>query len=450
MEMNIKKYLIFFLIIGLSGLSRVDAQQIETLTLEKAIQSALENNKIIDIKGLQVMESEARIKEASIKKYPVVSLNSAYQYNVNTGVLTIPAGTMGALPIGGSNIVLPRSDLDFELGKHNTYNAGVSAYQPITQLGKINTGIKISETDKAIASLEHTKTKLQVTNAVEQLYYGILATRKRMEEYQKNIEVAKLKLYDVQSALLAGKTVEANEAGLHAEIANEGQELLKLKFQDEDYIAELKKLTGITGNEFTLAAIDTAVSLVPTLDEYQVNANNNNTDISLTALQKEKSGLAIKAAKQSYLPDFGVLAGYTYQQGNTIMANSLPYAGVSLKWNLQDVWSNKQVIAQRKLQQKQAEQNNLYTKQQTTVSVEKTYRKMKQAEELIAVAQKAVYYRKAELKIEKDKKEAGLGKPVNVLEIEAELAKSEADLYGAMMSYKASYAELQLLTSKRN
>jgi len=179
MEMNIKKYLIFFLIIGLSGLSRVDAQQIETLTLEKAIQSALENNKIIDIKGLQVMESEARIKEASIKKYPVVSLNSAYQYNVNTGVLTIPAGTMGALPIGGSNIVLPRSDLDFELGKHNTYNAGVSAYQPITQLGKINTGIKISETDKAIASLEHTKTKLQVTNAVEQLYYGILATRKQ-------------------------------------------------------------------------------------------------------------------------------------------------------------------------------------------------------------------------------------------------------------------------------
>ena len=446
--MNIKIYLIFSLTIVLSGLSRVHAQQTEPLTLEKAIQSALENNKIIRIKDLQVKESEARIKEANIKKYPVVSLNGAYQYNVNIGVLTIPAGTMGTLPIGGSNIVLPGSDLDFELGKHNTYNAGVSAYQPITQLGKIKTGIKISETDNAIASLEHTKAKLQVTNAVEQLYYGILATRKRMEEYQKNIEVAKLKLYDVQSALLAGKTVEASEAGLHAEIANEGQELLKLKFQDEDYVAELIKLTGITGNEITLAAIDTAIALGPSLDEYQVNATSNNTDISLTALQKEKSGLAIKAAQQNYLPELGVLAGYTYQHGNAIMANNLPYAGVSLKWNLQDVWSNKQMIAQRKLQQQQAEENILYTKQQTTVSVEKAYRKMKQAEELIAVAQKAVYYRKAELKIENDKKEAGLGKPINVLQIEAGLAKSEADLYGAMMSYKASYAELQLLTGK--
>ncbi len=450
MRISINKYLIFFVVVGLAGLSAVHAQQADSLTLQAAIQSALENNRLIHIKELQVKESEAKIKEANIKKYPAVSLNSAYQYNVNTGSLIIPAGTMGTLPLGGSEVPLPGDDLEFELGKHNTFNAGVTVCQPLMQLRKINTGVKISKTENAIAALEHTKVELQITNAVEQLYYGILAIRKRMLEYQKNIEVAQLKLYDVQSALFAGKTVAANEAGLHAEMANEEQELLKLKFEEEDYIAELKKLTGITGNEIVLADVDAAVTFSPGLDEYQTEASSNNTDIRLTELQKERSGLAIKAARQSYLPDLGVVVGYTYQEGNSIMAKSLPYAGVNFKWNIQDVFSNRQVVSQRQFQQLQAEENNQYTKQQTTVSVEKAYRKLKQAEDLIAVAQKAVSYRKAQLKIESDKNEAGIGQAIDVLETEAELAKSEADLYGAMMSYKASYAELQLLTGKGN
>ena len=200
MRISINKYLIFFVVVGLAGLSAVHAQQADSLTLQAAIQSALENNRLIHIKELQVKESEAKIKEANIKKYPAVSLNSAYQYNVNTGSLIIPAGTMGTLPLGGSEVPLPGDDLEFELGKHNTFNAGVTVYQPLMQLRKINTGVKISKTENAIAALEHTKVELQITNAVEQLYYGILAIRKRMLEYQKNIEVAQLKLYDVQSA----------------------------------------------------------------------------------------------------------------------------------------------------------------------------------------------------------------------------------------------------------
>ena len=109
------------------------------------------------------------------------------------------------------------------------------------------------------------------------------------------------------------------------------------------------------------------------------------------------------------------------------MAKSLPYAGVNFKWNIQDVFSNRQVVSQRQFQQLQAEENNQYTKQQTTVSVEKAYRKLKQAEDLIAVAQKAVSYRKAQLKIESDKNEVGIGQAIDVLETEAELAKSRTE-----------------------
>ena len=158
----------------------------------------------------------------------------------------------------------------------------------------------------------------------------------------------------------------------------------------------------------------------------------------------------IKAAKLSYLPDLGVFAGYTYQEGNSIMPKSNPYAGASLKWNIHDIFSNKQVLSQRQYVQEQAEANEKYTKEQTAVSIEKAYRKMKQAEELIGVVNKAVDYRKAELRLKNDKKQTGIAKPIEVLETEAALAKSEADLYAAIMNYKIALAELKMLTETIN
>ena len=48
MRISINKYLIFFVVVGLAGLSAVHAQQADSLTLQAAIQSALENNTILN------------------------------------------------------------------------------------------------------------------------------------------------------------------------------------------------------------------------------------------------------------------------------------------------------------------------------------------------------------------------------------------------------------------
>lgn len=450
MNRQFLKYIVAVLLLSILTTNGIQAQQVVTLTLEQAIEAAKNNNDLLRIKQLQVLEQEARIKENKVKFYPAVTVNAGYQYNSSVGQLAIPSGAFGTLPLyypttGVVNIVMPNEEKTFDVSKHGNVNAGTTVYQPLTQLGKIKTGVDIAKMDKAISTLEQSKTELQIINAIEQYYYGILAVRNRKEEAQKNIEVAKLKEYDVQSALQAGKTTEVSEIGLKADIANEEQELLKLTFQEEDYLAEFKKLTGVAADELVLADRDIGGAVSTSLEEYQASAAENNVDRQITNLQKQKSELAIKAAKQSYLPDVGVFVGYAYQQGNSIMPESNPYAGASFKWNIQDIFSNKQVLSQRHYVRQQAEANERYTREQTSVSIEKAYRKMKLAEELIAVAQKVVNYRKAELKIKTDQKQTGLGKPINVLETEAASAKAEADLYGAIMSYKIALAELKML-----
>ena len=64
----------------------------------------------------------------------------------------------------------------------------------------------------------------------------------------------------------------------------------------------------------------------------------------------------------------------------------------------------------------------------------------------IVIAQKAVNYRKDELKIQQDKKDAGLNIEADLLNTKSMLAKAQADLLSAKLNYRIAYSDLRILT----
>jgi outer membrane protein TolC len=417
------------------------AQQPMPLDLQQAIDLALQHNRALHIKKLQQSEKEAKLHEDAIKQYPAVTVSSAYQYNQNLGALNIPAGYFGALPLGGTTIELPNKDASFELGKHNNFNAGVTVYQPITQLGKIKAGMEVTKTDVLIAEQESRKAALQIRQAVEKLYYGLLINQQQQVTANANLQLAQMKQFDVESALMAGKTVDASKAGLQANVADEEQNLLKLQIQADDYMADLQQLTGITADSVILAKVD--YSPQPISDSI---SGDNNVDIRLATLTRVKTEQAIKAAQRSYLPDFGLMAGYTYQTGNVLYPSSNPFVGASFKWNIQDIFSNKQVMHQRNFQLQQSTEYVANTQETVNHDIAKAKRRINQAIALIAVAQKAVNYRQDELKIQQDKQDAGLNIEADLLNTKSMLAKAQADLLSAQLNYRIAISDLRILT----
>ncbi|KAA9340381.1 TolC family protein [Larkinella humicola] len=425
------------------------AQQGEPLTLQKAIDLALQNNHLLNAKKWQVEEKRAQVKESEIKKYPSVSVSSTYQYNANLGALVIPQGSFGSLPLSAENVVaLPNADKTFVLGNHHTFNVGATVYQPVSQLGKIRTGIDLAKTDVRMAEMEKEKAALRIRQTVEKVYYGLLITRKQKEEAQAKLDLAHLKLYDVESALLSGKTVDAGKVGLQANIADEEQNLLKLTIQAEDYTADLKQLTGILTPSFIPEDVMPAVQTSHSVEEAKTIATTHNVNLKIATLGQIKTELAIKAAKLSYRPDVGLIAGYTYQTGNVLYPANNPFAGVSFKWNIQDLVANKQVLNQRGFLLQQARENVANTQEQVTNDIEKAYRKINQATALIAVAEKAVNYRTQELKIQNDRKDAGLNTQADILTTKSLLAKAQADLYAAQLNYRLAQSDLKILTGE--
>jgi len=425
------------------------AQEVKSLTLETAVELALQNNHLLNIRKLQVEEKQQKINEDRVKYFPVIGLGGSYQYNTRLPELVIEQGRFGGLPLGGTIIPLPAIDERFDLGQHNVYNAGVTFYQPVTQLGRINAGVNYSKTEMHIAETEELRAVMQVKQVVEKLFFGLLITGKQIEEAELKLSLAVTKLHDGESALAAGKITESGTIGLSAAAADEEQNLLRLRMQYDDYVSDLVQLTGLNPGERLLpepvahedfqesiAAIDTSLS----------RASEGNNDLRIAMLNKTRADYSIRASRYSYLPDVGILGGYTYQEGTDIYPKNNAYIGASLKWNLNDAFANRMIQRQRMYLKQQAEENLLNTKEQVNRDIAKAYRRLIQSGGLIKVAVKAVEYRKADLKIVSDRRKSGLNMESDLLAAKAAMAKAEADLFAAQLNYRIALSELKILT----
>ena len=424
------------------------AQTATSLSLENAKNLALQNNHLLNVRKLQVEEKRYKVSEDKVKYLPAIIAGGSYQYNSDLPSLTIEQGRFGVLPLGAILIPLPAKDEVIEMGNHNNYQAGVTLYQPITQIGRINAGVNVSKTEYGIAQNEEAKAENQIRQAVEKLYFGPLVIQKQIEEAELKVTLAKMKLADVVSAVSAGKTTESNSYGLSAAEADEEQNLLKLKIQYEDYAADLKQLTGLApGSSITLEPVnaESLIENIPAIDTALNDAVAGNSDLKIASLYKTKADNAIRASKFSYLPDIGLLGGYTYQNGSVIYPKNNAFVGASLKWNLQDALSNRTVQLQRISARKQAEENFANTKEQVSKDIVKAYRKLKQSEELIRVAEKVVIYRREDLKIQNNRSSSGLNLVADVLGAKAAMAKAESDYYAAQLNYRITLSELKIL-----
>lgn len=428
----------------------VNAQEnSERLNLQKVIGLAVQNNRLLNIKRMQVDEKQQKVKEDRVKFFPSVILGGAYQYNDHVPALNVSRGTFGELPLGGINIPLPATDKTFELGSHDLYGAGAILYQPISQIPKIKAGVDISNTELQIVKIEQIKATMQIKQTAEKLYFGLLILQKQKEEAKIKLLLAQRKLYDVESAVLAGKTTLSNEIGLNANVADEEQNLLKINIQFDDYAADLKRLTGLpSASTFVLDPVfveDVPAKAAP-VDTLVHKAQEGNNDLKMAALYKTKAEHAVKASQYSYLPDFGVMGGYTYQEGFTLYPENNTFIGVLMKWNIQDVFSNTYVKRQRLSLKKQAEENLADTREQVNTDIEKAHRKLTQSAELITVANKVLTFRREDLKIQTDRYHAGLNLEADLLAAKAAMAKAEADVFAAQLHYRIALTDMQILT----
>ncbi|GAB3573606.1 efflux transporter outer membrane subunit [Spirosoma luteolum] len=418
------------------------------LTLAQAQEQALLQNRRLKIARYKVDEADLKVTEARSRRLPFVVANGFYTYNGVTRDLTLPRGAIGVLP-GATPVALPQQDLTLFKAKHNLFLGNVVAIQPISQLGKIKDGIEVAQTDVALARTQVSQAERAIRQGVEKLYFGLLIARKQQEQAQASVELTKVRLYDVESGLLAGKTDAVNKVGLQADLANQQQQLLQLQNQVEDYTADLNELMGQPAETpLALAEVGGIGPELPAQSAYLDAAKTGNPDQLEADQTRQKATLGVQAARKEYIPNLSAMGGYLFQNVIGDLPQSNYFLGLQLSYALLDFGRRKSTLQQRLSQQKQADENQQYTREHIAGDIQKAYRKARQAQSLLPIATQAVQYRRDELKLRQDRLAAGLALKRDVLETQQAVSKAEVDLYSAQLAYRLAVSDLERLSGR--
>lgn len=414
-------------------------QDNQPLTLTELKAMAVKQNRLLTIGAYRVTESRDSLAAVKSKYYPNLNANAAYVYN-DKNQIGIQQGQLGMI----QGIPIPTQNSVYNTN-HSIFAGMVRLEQPLTQLTKIATGVKAGQTDVAISEQRQSKSVQQVSQYAEKLYYGILISQKQLVQARISIQLINLQIYDVQSALMAGKTDSVNLYGLEAKLAGQQQKLMQTQNQLDNYKADLNVLLGRGADTPLELAEPTAPgpNLQP-LDYYLNQAGTGNPDIKIASLTQQKTVYGITAAQKQYLPDISAFAGYSRQDITNLLPNNNFNAGLMLTWTIFDFGTRRAILHQRQVQQKEATENLSYTQERVRADLDKAYRNVSQSQLLITAAAKAVKYRQRELALKKSALLAGKVLKQDVLTTENDLAQAEADYYSARFNYQLALSDVEV------
>src|ERR1051326_2705182 len=166
--------------IGLLSISKAAAQESvpHLLTLDEAVQIAIANNRSLKITSLEVDKSKWKLAEVKTKRLPSFSGTVLGSELLNEVSFSFPAGSFGTIPGGGplpstvTQVKRSRQPIAYVLGE---------AKQPLSQLYKIQLGVRAQQLGTELASQKARAEKQNLVKDVKQAYYSVLQSESELE-----------------------------------------------------------------------------------------------------------------------------------------------------------------------------------------------------------------------------------------------------------------------------
>ncbi|MBT5733137.1 MAG: TolC family protein [Lentimicrobiaceae bacterium] len=450
---------IYLLIIFFSFSVNLTSQVTGKLTLDEAVEMALNENKLIKISQQRIIGSEAKLSEMKSNYFPRIVLESVGVYNsdpnlyINKGQLNNLYDQLVEDEIIDDwlkeNAPLPPRKITFLGGNDFAVKSNAAIYQPLTQLTSINTGRKVAELDVEISKLNYDDVKSQIRLGVKELFYGILIQDAKVNEASQELEYKKAEYQDAVNAYEAGEMLLLDVTSAKAEIFEAEQDLLNEENLKDQYIYSFNQLIGAQYSYKPDLVLPTLrFEPVGGIQEYYIQGSEKNYGLKIALANLDKSELGITAAKKAYIPELSYFAQYYYNYGIPLYASQYLLTGLNFKWTLIDFGERSSVVKQRNAIYNEALDNLEYKKLTLQGEIQQAYRNISYAESLILTALKAYEAREEELILTINAVEAGEALSSMMYKAKADIAGAKADKLAAELNYQIAVAKLNSLVGE--
>jgi outer membrane protein TolC len=357
------------------------------LSMEEAVSLARSHNRELKQAEVEIHKQKEAFSEAKTQLYPRFDTYFLASELLTPLDFTIRSGTFGTFPATGP---IPARDSKIHTPARPVAITSVTATQPLTQLIRINLSIKQQKLAAEHSQQSYFEREQELVNEVRRAYYAILQSQSELESQRA------LLAYLEALQQLTGRRLQ-QEAVLKADSLRITAQRTKALYQltvIEDALADRKEaLNHLLGRdlqaEFTVEMVPASLPEESSVQEARKIATEMRPEIKAETIKKERAALETKIEKTRYIPDISIQANYLTAPNISFLPQNLGAVGVLLTWQPWDWGQKRHNIAQKVDAEKQAQLSIDNVRDQVVLEVDSTFRRLREARELLTAAQAA-------------------------------------------------------------
>ena len=368
------------------------------INLEQALQIALSENASVKVADMEIERTGYARKGTYASLFPKIDGNASYQRTIEKQVMYMDfdMGSMGGGSssegdgsASGAESAPATSNNGIEVGRWNTWSAGISASMPLVnaQLWK---SLKISDQDVELAVEAARSSRLEMVNQVKQAYFACLLAKEAFEVYKSVYENALENYKLVEMKYNARKASELELTRAKTTLANAVPDVYNA---ESSVILSLWQLKAVMGVD-----LDENIDVSEKLGDYanrmlgdmadsasdSLSLENNSTMRQL-AIQAEQLANTIKMQQFANIPTLSLSFAYNFNAMTNDFKFSeyrwspYSYVGLTLQIPIFAGGQRHNAIRQAKVQAAELDVQRADTERQLRISIRQNLNQMETA-----------------------------------------------------------------------
>lgn len=402
------------------------------LTLDQAIQMALDNSKEIKISQRDVETAKLNVGIAFKNALPSVVYTGSYTRNEYDRKITAEERPNHRLETNGSR----------EVDAKGGYTQKITISQPIFQGGAILGGIQYAQAYKSVANLMYLSSQRDVRLETIQIYSNIVKSEKDLEALMSSKEELKA-TYDKQKAQLDLRLItKADLLKTEYSMLEVDSQIIGTQNQITVQKENLKLKLGLPKTEdLTVVEFDVPMYLSRNID-FQADLNQALTE-SIDAMVANKyvdmADAQRKVARADMLPQVSAFASYGVDSDrrkyNATMDDAEWRGGVQVTWNVFEFGKNYDTYKTAAIAKEQEELREKISKDTIDINVTDAYLELVRMEKDRDSKGRALEAAMENYKIDKEKYTAGLISTIDFLASETQLREAKVAYNQVVIDY---------------
>ena len=439
-----KKILLVAVALCAFGFAKAQDTQAEknilTLTLDKALEIALDENPTIKVAEEEVALKKVASKEAWQSLLPEASIAGSVDHTIKAAEMKL-------------------NDMSFKMGQDgtNTANAGLSINLPLFAPA-VYRAMSMTKTDIELAVEKSRASELDLINQVTKAYYQLMLAQDSYEVLQGSYKLAEDNFNVVNAKYQQGAVSEFDKISAEVQMRSIKPNVISAANAVTLAKLQLKVLMGITADvdiktDDNLTNYESML-FANQLKEEDMSLENNTTmkqfELNMKLLEKN-----VKSLKTNFMPTLSMSFSYQYQSLYNPNINFFDYTwsnSSSLMFNLSIPLyraSNFTKVKSARIQMRQLDWNRIDTERKLNMQVVSYRNNMTASSEQVVSNKENVMQAEKAVQIAGKRYEVGKGTVLELNSSQVSLTQAQLTYNQSIYDYLVSKADLDQVLGKQ-